>query len=82
MLLNIHSTLVMGKLGRFESNLMTYVKPSNFKLIDRSIRYVRLLARHRNIEPPGYQEVARRLFEVSETMGPEDPIVLKVLERL
>ena len=82
MLLNIHSTLVMGKLGRFESNLMTYVKPSNFKLIDRSIRYVRLLAKHRNIEPPGYREVARRLFEVRETMGPDDPIVLKVLERL
>ncbi len=82
MLLNIHSTLVMGKLGRFESNLMTYVKPSNFKLIDRSIRYVRLLARHRNIEPPGYREVARQLFETRETLDPEDPIVLSVLEHL
>ncbi len=82
MLLNIHSTLVMGKLGRYESNLMTYVKPSNFKLIDRSIRYVRLLARHRNIEPPSYPEVARLLFEVKDTIGPEDPIVLKVLEKL
>ena len=82
MLLNIHSTLVMGKLGRFESNLMTYVKPSNFKLIDRSIRYVKLLARHRNIEAPSYRDIARCLFETKETINPKDPIVLKVLERL
>lgn len=38
--LNLHSTLVMGRLGRFESNLMTFVRPSNYKLIDRAARYV------------------------------------------
>lgn len=37
--LNLHSTLVMGRLGRFESNLMTCVRPSNYKLIDRAARY-------------------------------------------
>lgn len=37
--LNMQSTLVMGKLGRFESNLMTWVKPANNKLIDRAARY-------------------------------------------
>ncbi|MGK4495551.1 hypothetical protein ACSLVN_27470, partial [Klebsiella pneumoniae] len=38
--LNMHSLLVMGRYGRFESNVMTWVKSSNNKLIDRSIRYV------------------------------------------
>ncbi|MFT6630134.1 MAG: N-acetylmuramic acid 6-phosphate etherase [Bacteriovoracaceae bacterium] len=40
MIMNIHSTLVMGLLGRFEGNMMTYVRPSNFKLIDRAKRYI------------------------------------------
>lgn len=38
-LLNIQSTLVMGRLGRFESNLMTRVRPGNYKLVDRAARY-------------------------------------------
>lgn len=37
--LNLHSTLVMGRLGRYESNLMTWVRPANYKLIDRAARY-------------------------------------------
>jgi N-acetylmuramic acid 6-phosphate etherase len=41
--LNIHSTLVMGRLNRFEGNMMTYVRPSNMKLIDRCIRYIKQL---------------------------------------
>lgn len=41
--LNIHSTLVMGRLNRFEGNMMTYVRPSNLKLIDRCIRYIKQL---------------------------------------
>ena len=39
MLLNAHSTLLMGRIGRFESNVMTWVKPSNNKLIDRAIGF-------------------------------------------
>ena len=42
-ILNTHSTLVMGKLNRYEGNLMTWVRPSNKKLIDRSLRYIDLL---------------------------------------
>ncbi len=36
MLMNAHSTAVMAKLGRIVGNTMTYVKPSNLKLIDRA----------------------------------------------
>ena len=42
-ILNTHSTLVMGRLGRFHKNLMTFVRPTNGKLIDRSMRYVKWL---------------------------------------
>ncbi|MBL9176414.1 MAG: SIS domain-containing protein [Verrucomicrobiaceae bacterium] len=82
MLINIHSTLVMGRLGRYLDNLMTYVKPSNNKLIDRSVRYVRLLAQRRTGELPSYERVARMLFEEREKLKPGDPIVLKTLAAL
>ena len=65
MLLNIHSTLVMGRLGRYESNLMTYVKPSNYKLIDRTARYITLLLDREGISVP-YPDVIHSLFEVME----------------
>lgn len=42
-ILNKHSTLVMGRLNRIKSNIMSWVRPSNNKLIDRAIRYVRHL---------------------------------------
>ncbi|HEY1052904.1 MAG TPA: SIS domain-containing protein [Prosthecobacter sp.] len=82
MLINIHSTLVMGRLGRYVDNLMTYVKPSNNKLIDRSVRYVRLLAQRRTGELPGYERVTRTLFEEREKLQPGEPIVLKTLAAL
>jgi N-acetylmuramic acid 6-phosphate etherase len=65
MLLNIHSTLVMGKLGRYEGNLMTYVRPSNYKLIDRTARYVTLLL-EKDGRKVAYPDVIRSLFEVME----------------
>lgn len=82
MLINIHSTLVMGRLGRYLDNLMTYVKPSNNKLIDRSVRYVRLLAQRRTGHMPGYEKVTRALFEQREALQPGEPIVLKTLAAL
>lgn len=80
--LNMHSTLVMGRLGRYLDNLMTYVKPSNNKLIDRAIRYVRLLMQRRTGTVPPYAEVARTLFEVKKNLRPEEPIVVRTLEQL
>lgn len=81
MLLNTHSTLVMGRLGRYEGNLMTYLKPSNKKLIDRTIRYVHLLLQQRGIEK-SYQEIAYACFQEMETLRPDEPIVLHTLNRL
>jgi N-acetylmuramic acid 6-phosphate etherase len=64
-LLNSLSTLVMGKLGRYEGNLMTWVRPSNNKLIDRAIRYTQVLLEDRAVFVP-YKDVARVCFEILE----------------
>ncbi|WP_395717389.1 SIS domain-containing protein [Prosthecobacter sp.] len=82
MLINIHSTLVMGRLGRYLDNLMTFVKPSNNKLIDRSVRYVRLLAQRRTGTLPAYEKVTLVLFDEREKLKPGEPIVLKTLAAL
>ncbi len=80
MLLNTHSTLIMGRLERYEGNLMTWVRPSNNKLIDRTIRYVRLLLLQRGIET-SYEDVAYACFQEMETIQPDEPIVLRALAR-
>lgn len=82
LLINMHSTLVMGRLGRYLDNLMTYVKPSNNKLIDRAVRYVRLLALRRTGKLPDYEKVTRLLFEERDKLQPGEPIVLKTLAAL
>lgn len=82
MWINIHSTLVMGRMGRYLDNLMTYVKPSNNKLIDRAARYVRLLAEKRTGILPPYDTTIQALFAEREVMPVGEPIVLRTLNRL
>jgi len=80
-ILNTHSTLLMGILGRYEENLMIWVRPSNLKLIDRCIRYVRILLERRGVEC-GYEETARHLFAQMETTRDDEPVVMKTVERI
>lgn len=61
MIMNTHSTLIMGRLGRYEGNVMTYVRASNNKLIDRAIRYIDMILKNRNIILP-YDEILVILF--------------------
>jgi hypothetical protein len=61
---------------------MTYVKPSNNKLIDRAARYVRLLAEKRTGTLPPYDTTIHALFAERELMQIGEPIVLKTLNRL
>ncbi len=81
MLLNQHSTLLMGRLGRYESNLMTWVRPSNLKLIDRAIRYVSYLLAREGVRVP-YEQIAVRCFELMQDLGPDESIVLKTVASL
>lgn len=82
MALNMHSTLVMGRQGRYESNVMTWVKPSNKKLIDRAIRYVEYLLHHQNILGFSYADICHQLFEEAERMSPSQSVVLMTVESL
>lgn len=81
MLLNAHSTLVMGRLGRYTGNIMTWVKPSNNKLIDRAIRYVEMLLERNGTAVP-YDRIARTCFEIMESIGPDQSLVHAVIDRL
>lgn len=80
MLLNSHSTLIMGLMGRYEGNVMTWVRPSNNKLIDRAARYVLQLLKVHG-KSATYEEVVERIFEEAEKLNDNEPVVLKVLER-
>jgi N-acetylmuramic acid 6-phosphate etherase len=80
--LNMHSTLVMGRYGRYESNVMTWVKPSNKKLIDRAIRYVEYLLLHQNVLGYSYKDICYQLFEEAEKMTPDQSVVLLTVESL
>jgi N-acetylmuramic acid 6-phosphate etherase len=82
MMLNILSTLIMGKLGRYESNLMTFVTPSNNKLIDRAARYVGLLLKRSGIINATYEEIIYALFEEMETGIGTRSLVLDTVKRI
>lgn len=82
LVLNSSSTLVMGRLERFEGNVMLWVKSSNNKLIDRSVRYIQGLLANANYSIPPYNEIVIELFAVLDTLGPNEPAVLKTRDRL
>jgi N-acetylmuramic acid 6-phosphate etherase len=75
-LLNIHSTLVMGRLGRYESNLMTWVTPTNGKLIDRATRYVGHLLTRAGQPEHRYDEIVHELFSEMAGSRPGESVVL------
>lgn len=60
MMLNAVSTATMARLGRVMGNVMTWVVPSNGKLIDRATRYICQLT------GLGYEAANRLLFEALE----------------
>jgi N-acetylmuramic acid 6-phosphate etherase len=82
LLLNIHSTLVMGRLGRYEGNVMTWVRASNLKLIDRAIRYATALLQERGISRLTYADVAFEVFRQMKKIGPTESIILSTVKSL
>ena len=79
MLLNMHSTLVMGRLGRFEGNLMTWVYPSNGKLVDRAARYTQSLFRQSGDDKFDYDQIVRAQFLAKASLSPDESIVHKTM---
>lgn len=80
MLLNAHSTLIMGLLERYEGNVMTWVRPSNNKLIDRAARYILQLLSIQG-KSASYETVVEKIFEEIELVRENEPVVLRVLEK-
>lgn len=80
MLLNAHSTLLMGRLDRYVGNLMTWVRPSNYKLIDRSVRYADILLKKENREVH-YEKLVRDCYELKDKISRNEPIVLKIVQK-
>ncbi|MCO4755715.1 MAG: hypothetical protein KC478_14640 [Bacteriovoracaceae bacterium] len=81
LILNIHSTLIMARLGRVEGNVMSYVRPSNYKLVDRATRYVLELAARQQLNLD-YLDVAKEVVEQSSTLVEGESVVMKSLEAL
>lgn len=80
MLLNAHSTLIMGLLGRYEGNVMTWVRASNNKLIDRAARYVTQLTKQKN-KSLSYEEIVGAIFEEIEIVNENEPVVVRVVDK-
>jgi len=81
LLLNTHSTLLMGRIGRFQSNVMTYVRASNNKLIDRSVRNVSYLLLDKGKKFP-FERIVYEIFKLRKNLKPDDALVIKVFEEL
>ena len=81
MLINMHSTLVMGRLGRYKRNLMTWVYPTNGKLIDRTARYAQVLLQEEGVTV-SYEKVVREIFAQKNKISANESIVLAVYNEL
>lgn len=77
--LNSHSTLMMGRLGYFWGNMMLSLKPSNFKLIDRAIRYSQFILKHEYNKDIRYSELADIVFAEINKLEPNQSIVKNVV---
>jgi N-acetylmuramic acid 6-phosphate etherase len=78
MLMNSHSTLVFGRLSRYEGNLMTWVYPSNGKLVDRAARYTQILLKQKGLSFT-YDEIVRAQFQAKANLDPSQSIVHKTI---
>lgn len=80
MILNMHSTLLMGLMGRYQSNIMTFVRPSNNKLIDRCVRYAGLLLEQEGIEYQ-YENLVNDCLNLMDVQSQSTPIVLEIVKK-
>ncbi len=79
LLLNNHSTLVMGRLGHYRSNLMTFVSPSNAKLIDRVIRTIQTYREQQTGIKPEYKPLAEQVLASMDSLKPNESLIEKFI---
>ncbi len=78
-LMNNLSTLIMGRLNRYESNLMTWVRASNNKLVDRAVRYADVLLKQKGITI-SYSDLVHACFRLKDDVPRDQALVLKMVE--
>ncbi|MBC7427334.1 MAG: hypothetical protein H7336_01900 [Bacteriovorax sp.] len=78
-LINNLSTTIMGRMGRYESNLMTWVRASNNKLVDRAVRYVTILLAKKGIDV-SYEKLVHACFRMKDLVPRDQALVLKMVE--
>lgn len=78
-LMNNLSTTIMGRMGRYESNLMTWVRASNNKLVDRAVRYATTLLAQKGFDVP-YEKLVHACFRLKDTIPRDQALVLKLVE--
>lgn len=78
-ILNNLSTLIMGRLNRYESNLMTWVRASNNKLVDRAVRYADILLKQKSIEI-SYDELVFACFRLKDQIPSDQSLVMAIVE--
>jgi len=61
---------------------MTWVYPSNGKLIDRAARYTQILLRRSGYGDFTYDEIVRAQFSCKTGLSPEESIVHKTMQKL
>jgi N-acetylmuramic acid 6-phosphate etherase len=79
-LLNNMSTLIMGRMGRYESNLMTWVRASNNKLVDRAVRYADFLLQQKGIKV-SYEDLVHACFKLKDQIPRDQPLVLTLVQQ-
>ena len=70
---------MMGRLGYFSGNMMVSLKPSNFKLIDRAIRYSQFVLKEQYMIEIDYTELAAVVFTQIEQLEAGQSIVNQVV---
>ena len=81
-LLTIHSTMVMGRLGRYQNNLMTWVSPTNGKLVDRAARCVERLLASAGQTDQKYEHIVHQVFAEMDGIEPGESVVLRTYRSL
>ena len=81
-ILNTLSLLVMGRLDRYEGNVMTWVRASNGKLIDRTLRYLERLIARRGLPPRSRTALTKMIFETQPKLRPDEPLIPAILRQI
>jgi N-acetylmuramic acid 6-phosphate etherase len=79
--LNQYSLFLMAHLGRFESNIMTWVRPSNGKLIDRTVRYLDQLIEYRKLPEKSFETRVRDVVSMLGKIKSDESVILKLLDQ-